>query len=72
LLQLPFDILEEIVSQIDHPRDLISFAQISRKLPDLIVPDHIQYRYICDDSNRTKLWNYLALHRNLVARIRWV
>ncbi|KIJ37958.1 hypothetical protein M422DRAFT_177155 [Sphaerobolus stellatus SS14] len=55
LLQLPFDILEELVSQIDHLRDLISFALISRMLRDLIVPDHIQYRYICDDPNCTKL-----------------
>ncbi|KIJ34149.1 hypothetical protein M422DRAFT_99314, partial [Sphaerobolus stellatus SS14] len=70
LLQLPFDILEEVVFAIDHPRDLLSFALISRALYDIIVPQHIQYRYICSDPRRAKLWNELFLRRNLIGRIR--
>ncbi|KAF8517036.1 hypothetical protein BU17DRAFT_92206 [Hysterangium stoloniferum] len=69
---LPIEIVEHIVSEIEHPRDLLSLALSNSSLKNIIIPYHIQFRHIACDPCREYLWQYLSDHPHLAARIRQI
>lgn len=40
------EILEEIVSHVDYPADVLSLARTSRLLHDICIPNHLYYRVV--------------------------
>ncbi|KIJ29235.1 hypothetical protein M422DRAFT_269421 [Sphaerobolus stellatus SS14] len=67
----PPEILDLISSFIDIPSELLSLASTCKILYDVIVPYHLQYRYIrCDAVRRPELWHTFSCKPHLAARIR--
>ncbi|KIJ55862.1 hypothetical protein M422DRAFT_103649, partial [Sphaerobolus stellatus SS14] len=68
-LNIPLGILEEIIRQIDRPKDLLSFALACRTCCSLIIPYHLQFRTIRCDFYRPTLWKALAIRPILSSRV---
>ncbi|RDB15909.1 hypothetical protein Hypma_003569 [Hypsizygus marmoreus] len=71
-LQLPGEILEDILSELDLPRDLISLALVCRAAKNLVIPRHSEYRVIRTHSTAPFLWAHLARRADLARHIREV
>ncbi|KIJ27936.1 hypothetical protein M422DRAFT_101727, partial [Sphaerobolus stellatus SS14] len=68
--KLPAEVLEFIVNNICEVNDLLSLALTSRTLYALIIPWHIDYRWISCRPGRTNLWRTLTTKSYLAARVR--
>ncbi|KIJ47436.1 hypothetical protein M422DRAFT_103287, partial [Sphaerobolus stellatus SS14] len=66
---LPAELLECILDEIDNVSDLLSLALTSRAFCELIIPWHIEYRWICCDVGRTDIWTTLSTKIHLAARL---
>ncbi|KIJ53607.1 hypothetical protein M422DRAFT_107211, partial [Sphaerobolus stellatus SS14] len=66
----PFELLEYIIHNIENVSDLLSFALTSRAFCALIIPWHIEYRWISCHHGRTNLWKTLCNKPYLATRIR--
>jgi len=68
LEQEPFEIVDHIVSLIDHPKDLLALALTSHYFKDIVIPDHIQSRQLICNMDRQLLRRLLdkgELHSKL-------
>jgi hypothetical protein len=71
-LQLPIEVTEGILSEIDIHRDLIALALTSRSFTHLIIPHHSEYRVIRIRHALPSTWVYLARRADLTRNIREV
>ncbi|KAG7444566.1 uncharacterized protein BT62DRAFT_248864 [Guyanagaster necrorhizus] len=72
VLLLPQEILDEILSEIDLHRDLISFALVSRTCTRLVIPRHNEYRIVRIRHKLPSMWAHLAKRADLARNIREV
>jgi len=72
LCQLPDEIIEEIVSELDQHRDLVAFALASRICAALVIPHHTQYRILRMRSTVPDVWAHLARRADLARNVREV
>ncbi|KIJ29265.1 hypothetical protein M422DRAFT_98264, partial [Sphaerobolus stellatus SS14] len=66
---LPPELIEGIVNSIGDVSDLLSLALTCRIFSNLIIPWHIEYRWISCDAGRKNLWRILSTKPSLTARI---
>ncbi|GJJ12816.1 hypothetical protein Clacol_007061 [Clathrus columnatus] len=52
-------IWDEIACYIDSTKDLLSLALTCQAFKELVIPDHLEYRYICCDLRRLDVWRFL-------------
>ncbi|KAG6820200.1 hypothetical protein H0H93_004050 [Arthromyces matolae] len=69
---LPREILDEILSDIDHVPDLLSLAFTSRTNANLVIPNHSEYRILRIRRQKPELWAHLAQRTDLARNIREV
>ena len=67
---LPQELLDEIIGLIEGPGDLLSLSLTSRAFSHLIIPWHIEYRWIRCSILRTNVWVALSKYPRLAARLR--
>ncbi len=72
LLRLPQEILDEILSEVDLHRDLISFACVSKACFGLAIPRHSEYRVIRVRHALPEMWAHLARRADLARNVREV
>jgi hypothetical protein len=70
LSDLPYDLIETIVSYIDAHRDLISLSLANKALYDIIIPRHSQYRLVRTSLKSVQVWSHLASRPDLTRNIR--
>ncbi|GJJ12907.1 hypothetical protein Clacol_007153 [Clathrus columnatus] len=71
--RLPIHTLwDEITSLLDLTKDLLSLALTCHTFKELIIPHHLEYRYICCDPHRADVWKWFASRLHLSRRIRCV
>ncbi|KAF9488956.1 hypothetical protein BDN71DRAFT_1351091, partial [Pleurotus eryngii] len=68
ILSLPPEIIDQIVFLVEKPRDLLALALTCRAVSEVIIPYHIDYRYILTPL-RSNLWDHLITRRDLAIRI---
>ncbi|KAJ7065435.1 hypothetical protein C8F01DRAFT_1125610 [Mycena amicta] len=71
LLRLPQELLDEIVSELDHA-DLVAVALVSRACSALVIPRHTEYRVIRTRHLLPAMWAHLARRADLARNIREV
>ncbi|KIJ29267.1 hypothetical protein M422DRAFT_269340 [Sphaerobolus stellatus SS14] len=64
------ELREYIVEGIDDVGDLLSLALTSRAFCALVIPWHIEYRWICCSPARKEIWSILSRKPSLAARLR--
>lgn len=64
------EIWEEIAFHVDSTRDLLSLALTSRTFNLLIIPYHLDYRYISCDLRQTYVWEHLFTHLHRTKGVR--
>ena len=69
-LEFPTEIVEIIINHIDEPSDLLSLALATMFLSNIIVPDHIQLRWLCAYLGRTKVWHNMINKPYISTRVR--
>ncbi|KAJ7702247.1 hypothetical protein B0H17DRAFT_137957 [Mycena rosella] len=72
LAELPFDIIDLIISAIPSHRDLVSLAAVSTTCKDLIIPRHTEYRRLRLEAPHPEVWAHLAQRPDLARNIREV
>lgn len=60
LSEQPLELIEQTLSFIDSPKDLLALSCSSKQFYNLIVPHYIEYRHIRCDIRRISLWRKLA------------
>ena len=70
LMSLARETLEEIASNLDSHRDLISLALVSPAWKAIIIPRHSQYRVIRIRVDMPHLWAHLAQRADLARTIK--
>lgn len=65
----PPEIIDKIVSYIDHPSDLLHLPLTSKMVCQLISPEHIKFRVIRLNLNRPLLWRKLTTFRSRLSNI---
>ncbi|KAJ3507675.1 hypothetical protein NLJ89_g6176 [Agrocybe chaxingu] len=71
-LALPDEILDEIVSELDQHRDLVSFALTSKACAATVIPHHTQYRILRVRHTLPDMWAHLARRSDLARNVREV
>ncbi|GJJ12815.1 hypothetical protein Clacol_007060 [Clathrus columnatus] len=66
------NIWDEIAFLLESTKDLLSFALTCRVFKELIIPDHLEYRYIRCDLRRQDVWKFLASRPRLARGIKTV
>ncbi|ESK93173.1 hypothetical protein Moror_1109 [Moniliophthora roreri MCA 2997] len=72
LLNLPLEILDVILSEIDLRSDLIALALASRTCAHLVIPRHNEYRIIRTRHRFAGVWAHLARRSDLARNVRRV
>ncbi|KIM44771.1 hypothetical protein M413DRAFT_66935 [Hebeloma cylindrosporum] len=72
ICQLPDEIIEEIVAELDQHKDLVAFALTSRICAALVIPHHTQYRILRMRSTVPDVWAHLARRADLARNVREV
>lgn len=72
ILALPEEILEEIVSELDQHKDLVTLALTSRFCANAVIPHHTQYRILRLRHTFPEIWAHLARRSDLARNIREV
>ncbi|TFK62894.1 hypothetical protein BDN72DRAFT_964269 [Pluteus cervinus] len=68
---LPEEIIDLILPEIEHHRDLVNFACASRLCSQLVVPRHTEYRVLrLGTVHCTHIWAHLARRTDLACNIR--
>jgi hypothetical protein len=71
LLNLPPELIQQILSAISAPADLLSLALATKFFKPLIIPFHIEYRIVkAETSLVSPLWIHLANSPHLTCNIR--
>jgi len=69
-IRIPLELFEAIILDVDSPGDLLSLALACRTLHTLIVPNHVDFRFIQCTPGRKKLWSFLGENPRYASRIR--
>ncbi|KIJ37258.1 hypothetical protein M422DRAFT_260198 [Sphaerobolus stellatus SS14] len=69
LSNLPAELREHVIDDVICVGDLLSLALTSRAFCELIVPWHLEYRWVCGPWKRTDIWTALSTKPHLAARI---
>jgi hypothetical protein len=73
LTDLPFDIIDLVLSRIPSHRDLVSFAAVCKECKELVVPRHTEYRSIqLEIGSHAEVWAHLAQRPDLARNIQEV
>ncbi|TFK61262.1 hypothetical protein BDN72DRAFT_737787, partial [Pluteus cervinus] len=68
---LPVEITDQILPEIEHHRDLVNFACASQLCSQLAIPRHTEYRVLrLGTSNSAHIWAHLARRPDLARNIR--
>jgi hypothetical protein len=70
IFSLPEELLDEIVSELDHHKDLVAFALASRACANVVIPHHTQYRVVRVRYPLPEMWAHLARRSDLTRNIR--
>ncbi|KIJ53002.1 hypothetical protein M422DRAFT_99625, partial [Sphaerobolus stellatus SS14] len=70
ILELPIELLEHAIENIDKPSDLQALALSFKSFSILIIPDHLDYRIIRCAPGDTIVWQHLIDHPHLARRVR--
>ncbi|KAI0064265.1 hypothetical protein BV25DRAFT_1990033 [Artomyces pyxidatus] len=70
LSNLPYDILEHILSQVDSRKDVLSFALTSTLLCDIAIPNHYAYRHVDVAIQDLSIWTHLAERPDRASNVR--
>lgn len=54
------ELIDHICSFLDSPKDILSFALTSKKLYNVAIPDHIEFRHLRCDIRRISIWRKLT------------
>ncbi|KIJ49128.1 hypothetical protein M422DRAFT_161714, partial [Sphaerobolus stellatus SS14] len=69
---LPEEILQDTINDIDEVSELLSLALTCRSFCQVIIPWHIEHRWISCGSGRTNVWKILSSKPYLETRIQRV
>ncbi|TFK67031.1 hypothetical protein BDN72DRAFT_961313 [Pluteus cervinus] len=73
LWDLPEEVLEQILAEIEQQRDLVNFACASRFCSQLVIPRHTEYRVVrLGTTTSSHVWAHLARRPDLARNIREV
>ncbi|GJJ12803.1 hypothetical protein Clacol_007048 [Clathrus columnatus] len=67
-----YTVWDEIPYHIDSTEDLLSLALTCRTFKKLIIPNHLEYRYIRCSLHRQDVWKFFESQRRLTRGIRFV
>ncbi|GJJ10677.1 hypothetical protein Clacol_004904 [Clathrus columnatus] len=70
LTRQPNEILDMIVFHLDSRKDLLSLALTCQRLRDIVLPRHLEYRFIQCKPNSEKVWKHLIAHPLLACNVR--
>jgi len=70
LTRQPNEILDMIAFHIDGRRDLLALALTCRRLRDIVLPRHLEYRDIHCKPSSDKVWRHLIAHPLLACQVR--
>ncbi|TFK62591.1 hypothetical protein BDN72DRAFT_964445 [Pluteus cervinus] len=71
LWDLPEEIVEQILPEIELHRDLVSFACASRLCTQLVIPRHTEYRVLrLGTTKSAHIWAHLSRRQDLASTIR--
>ncbi|TFK64760.1 hypothetical protein BDN72DRAFT_846285 [Pluteus cervinus] len=68
------ELLEHILNWVEHRRDLISFACVSKMCKEFVIPRHTEYRVLRLSGGRdwVTTWNHLTRRLDLVSNFRTI
>ncbi|KIJ35173.1 hypothetical protein M422DRAFT_100027, partial [Sphaerobolus stellatus SS14] len=69
LIKLPLELVQEIIGNIDKPTDLFTLALTCKSLSNLVIPDHLDYRFIQCSPADTPVWQHLIKQPHLSRRV---
>ncbi|KAI0777808.1 hypothetical protein BD413DRAFT_686859 [Trametes elegans] len=72
LVRLPTEILDGIAFFVDARSDLGALAATCRRMRDVVVPRHAEYRLVRCRASAVRVWHHLAVHRALARNVRRV
>jgi hypothetical protein len=64
----PIELIDYISSFVDNPKDLLAFSLTSKRICDVIVPNHIECRHLRCDFRRLSLWKALLEYPAIAGR----
>lgn len=70
LTRQPNEILDMIAFHIDSRKDLLSLALTCQRLRDIVLPRHLEYRFIQCRPSSEKVWRHLIAHPLLARNVR--
>ncbi|KIJ33435.1 hypothetical protein M422DRAFT_183245, partial [Sphaerobolus stellatus SS14] len=70
LKYIPTELQEKIISMIDSPTDFLHLALTCRRVHDLVMPFHLEYREFYGDTISSSLWHCIAAQPNLARKFR--
>lgn len=70
LTRQPNEILDMIAFHIDNRKDLLSLALTCQRLRDIVLPRHLEYRFIQCRPSSERLWRHLIAHPLLACNVR--
>lgn len=72
LTDLPPEIIDLIVSHLPHPSDLLPLALTHSAIRDIIIPEHLNYRYIDRAVDDGTMWDHLEENPRRLASVRFL
>ncbi|TFK66452.1 hypothetical protein BDN72DRAFT_147157 [Pluteus cervinus] len=71
LLDLPSELIDNILGHVPLHRDLLNFASASRLCSSVVIPRHTEYRVVhFEDDDTDAIWTHLARRSDLASNIR--
>ncbi|KAL1941806.1 hypothetical protein VTO73DRAFT_6806 [Trametes versicolor] len=70
LVRLPTEILDAVAFWVDGPRDLRALAGTCRRMWEVVVPRHAEYRVVRAKASAVRVWHHLVVHRALARNVR--
>ncbi|KIJ51890.1 hypothetical protein M422DRAFT_43724 [Sphaerobolus stellatus SS14] len=70
LTRQPNEILDMIAFHVDSRRDLLALAMTCKRLCDVVLPRHLEYRVIHCKPSSDKVWRHLIAHPLLACNVR--
>jgi hypothetical protein len=72
LINISTELVDAIVNHIDNPKDVLNSALACKRLYQVIVPDHLEFRHIRCDPRQKDLWDELCQKPGLTAKVRFL
>ena len=70
LARLPTEVLDHVAFFIDARRDLLALGLACKRLHDVVVPRHAEYRVVRARPSALRVWHHLVVHRALARNVR--